>query len=241
MARGYQALAADLWLRFEGKNFRVEAESAYLHASVDQPSLIPGVLYREPALSNQIGAAIETEFGDSAGRFRAGVNAGVASGDGAPGFGAIAKPGQLPAVAGDLNGPQANPPFDNEVNNFRFHPDYHIDRILFREIIGTVTDAVYLKPHLRYDLLTNIKGKLSVGLASVISFAAVPESAPGQAAPLGVEIDPTISYVSDVGFRADLEQATLVPLAGLDNLELSLPAKPAQLWRLRLSYSYRGP
>ncbi|MBK6514585.1 MAG: TIGR04551 family protein [Polyangiaceae bacterium] len=241
MARGYQAVASDLWLRFEGKHFRVEAEAAYLHASVEQPSLIPGVLYRDPVTSNQVGAALETEFGDADARFRAGLDAGFASGDAAPGFGAIAKPGQLPAVAGDLDGPQANPPFDAEVNNFRFHPDYRVDRILFREIIGTVTDAVYLKPHLRYDLITGIRGKLSVGLAGVLSFAAVPESTPGQSAALGFEIDPTITYQSDFGFRADLEQATLIPMAGLENLELGLAPTPAQLWRLRLSYSYRGP
>lgn len=241
MARGYEALASDLWLRFEGRNFRVEAEAAYLHASVEQPSLIPGVLFREPVTSNQFGAALETEFGDDQRRFLGGLNAGFASGDAAPGFGAILKAGDVAPVAGDLDGPQANPPFDREVNNFRFHPDYRIDRILFREIIGTVTDAIYLKPHLKYDLITDIGGKLSVGLAGVLSFAAKSESTPGQAGFLGFEIDPTISYVSDVGFRADLEQATLLPGAGLDNVELNLASKPAQLWRLRLSYVFRGP
>ena len=30
---------------------------------------------------------------------------------------------------------------DTTVDNFRFHPDYHVDRILFREIIGTVTEV----------------------------------------------------------------------------------------------------
>ncbi|NUP11246.1 MAG: TIGR04551 family protein [Polyangiaceae bacterium] len=241
MARGFEAVAADLWLRFEGKNFRAEAEGTYLHASVEQPSLIPGVLYREPVLSNQFGAALETEFRDDTYRLRGGLDAGFASGDAAPGFGAIVPPGELPGVAGDLDGPQANPPFDREVNNFRFHPDYRVDRILFREIIGTVTDAVYVKPHVQYDLVTGIRGKLTVGLAGVLSFAAVPESAPGQASLLGFEIDPTITYASDFGFRADLEQATLIPFAGLDNVELGLFAKPAQLWRLRLSYTYRGP
>jgi uncharacterized protein (TIGR04551 family) len=236
MARGYEAAAADLWLRFEGPSFRVEAEAAYLHASVDQASLVPGVLFREPVTSNQIGAALETEVGDEEGRFRAGLDAGYASGDSAPGFGAFAKAGQLPSQRGDLDGPQANPPFDNEVNNFRFHPDYHVDRILFREIIGTVTDAIYLKPHLRYDLVALNKSRLTFALAGVISFAAASESTPSGKAPLGVEIDPTLSYANDVGFRADLEQATLVPLAGLDGVDL--PAKPAQLWRLRLSYAF---
>lgn len=241
MARGFEAVAADLWLRFEGKHFRVEAEGAYAHATVDQPSLIPGVLYREPVISNQFGVALQSEFGDADKRFRAGLDAGFASGDAAPGFGANAKAGQLPAQPGDLDGPQANPPFDAAVNNFRFSPDYRIDRILFREIIGTVTDAIYIRPHLKYDLVTKIRGKLTLGLAAIASFAAKTESTPGGEAPLGFEIDPTITYTSDFGFRADLEPAFLFPFAGLDNPELGLPAKPAQLWRLRLSYSFQGP
>jgi uncharacterized protein (TIGR04551 family) len=241
MARGYQAVASDLWLRFEGKSFRVETEAAYLHANVEQASLIPGVLLRDPVTSNQLGFALESEVGDDENTYRVGLDAGFASGDAAPGFGAIQKAGQLPAQPGDLNGPQANPPFDAEVNNFRFHPDYRVDRILFREIVGTVTDAVYLKPRVRVDLVSGIRGRLTAGLAAVVSFAAKSESTPGQASPLGVEIDPTLSFVSDSGFRADLEQATLVPLSGLDNVALNLPAKPAQLWRLRLSYSFRGP
>jgi uncharacterized protein (TIGR04551 family) len=238
MARGYAASAFDGWLRLEGKSFRVEAEAAYLHASVDQASLIPGVLYREPVTSDQLGAALESEVGDDEGHVRLGFDAGYASGDAAPGFGAFPKPGQGPAQAGDLDGPQANPPFDAEVQNFRFHPDYRVDRILFREIVGTVTDAAYLRPHVRYDLVSHRHGRLSASLAAIVSFAMAPESAPGQKGPLGVEIDPSVRYVSDVGFEAALEQATLVPLSGLDNPALGLAAKPAQLWRLRLVYGF---
>ncbi len=238
MARGYSALASDLWLRFQGKNFRVEAEAAYLHAGVDQGSLIPGVSYRVPVISNQFGAALETEFGDDENRFRGGLDAGFASGDEAPGFGAFVPAGSTAPQPGDIDGPQANPPFDAEVNNFRFHPDYRVDRILFREIIGTITDAIYLRPRARFDLVTGIRGTLTVALAGVVSFAAVPSSTPSGAAPLGVELDPTLSYASDFGFEAALEQATLFPLSGLDNTTLNLPAQPAQLWRLRLTYAY---
>lgn len=236
MARGYDAFAADVWLRFEGRSFRVEAEAAYQHAEVAQASLIPGALYREPVLSNAFGAALETEAGDDEGRFRGGLNAGFASGDQAPGFGAFPPAYGTAPAPGDLDGPQANPPFDREVNNFRFHSDYRIDRVLFREIIGTVTDAIYLKPHLRYDLFTNLRGKLTVGVAGIVSFAAVPESTPSGDRMLGVELDPTILYQSDVGFSAALEQGTLFPLSGLDGA--ALPAQIAQVWRLRLAYVF---
>jgi hypothetical protein len=34
---------------------------------------------------------------------------------------------------------------DHKITNFRFDPDYRVDMLLFREIIGTVTDALYFK------------------------------------------------------------------------------------------------
>ena len=47
-------------------------------------------------------------------------------------------------------------------------------------------------------------------------------STPGQKAPLGVEIDPTLAYGSRDGFNIALEHAVLFPLSGLDNPELKL-------------------
>ena len=55
---------------------------------------------------------------------------------------------------------------------------------------------------------------------------------------LGVELDPTLAYVSTNGFAASLEYAALFPLAGLDNPTAGLDAKPAQLLRLRLGFNF---
>jgi uncharacterized protein (TIGR04551 family) len=238
MARGFTATALDGWLRLSGPGYRVELEAAWLTAEVEQPSLIPGVLLKEPTTSSQLGAALESAFGDREGVFVGGLDLGYASGDASPGFGAFPEPGASAPRPGDLDGPQAAPPFDNEVNNFRFHPDYRVDRILFREIIGTVTDATYLKPHAEVRFMHNAAGSMFASLAAVVSFAVNAESTPGGERPLGVELDPTISYVSRFGFRAALEQATLLPLSGLDNPALGLAAQPAQLWRLRLTHAF---
>jgi uncharacterized protein (TIGR04551 family) len=238
MARGYTASALDTWARLAGPGYRVEIEAAYLHAKVDQASLIPGVLYKVPVTSDQLGVALESDFGDKQNAWSIGLDAGYASGDSAPGFGAFPAPGQTAPKPGDLDGPQANPPYDTTVNNFRFNTNYLIDRILFHEIIGTVTDAVYLRPHARIEPVRWSKGSLELGLFSVISFAAQPTSTPSGQRPLGVEIDPTVTYRSDYGFEAALEQATLIPLSGFDNPTLNLSAKPAQLWRLRLAYGF---
>ena len=238
MARGYRATALDLWSRVSGRGYRVELEAAYLMARVDQPSLIPGVKFRDAATSKQIGAALESEAGDAEDSYRVGLDAGYASGDSAPGFGAFPGVNAAAPKPGDLEGPQARLPYDTTVNNFRFHPDYRVDRILFREIIGTVTDAIYVKPRLRGDVFRFSSGRLSAELAAVASFAVNHQSAPGQKSPLGVEVDPTLSYRSSDGFELAFEQATLFPLSGLDNPELGLRAKPAQLWRLRAAFVF---
>ena len=238
MVRGYSATATDLWLRLSGPGFLIEAEGAWLHASVDQPSLVPGALLSGPVVGNQFGVALESRFGNPEDIVNGGLNAGFASGDQAPGFGAFPAPNAAAPRAGDLDGPQANPPYDMAVNNFRFNPDYHIDRILFREIIGTVTDAFYLRPHVLFRLFQHERGQLEARLAAVASFAVYPESTPGGSRPLGIEIDPTIAYDTNFGFSAALEQGTLIPLAGLDNPDLGLNATVAQSWQLRLMYSF---
>ena len=35
---------------------------------------------------------------------------------------------------------------DHAIRDFKFSPDYHVDQILFRHILGTVTNAIYVKP-----------------------------------------------------------------------------------------------
>ena len=238
MERGFRAGALNAWGRFTSRYARVEGEATYLFAEVDQASLLPGALYRTPASSRQLGAALVSEFGAHDGWLRGGLDTGYASGDPAPGFGARSYVSAAAPRPGDLDGPQANPPSDNRVDNFRFHPDFRIDRILFREIIGTVTDAVYVRPHGRVTLSKATSGELFFDLTGVASWAVQASSAPGQKNALGIELDPTLAYESAQGFKVALEQGTLFPLAGLDNPRLGMNAKTAQLWRLRLAYVF---
>lgn len=255
MARGYRATALDGWLRLTGPGLRVEAEAAALFASVAQPSLVPGVLLPGPVTSTQIGAALQSDVAVGS-AFVLGVDAGYASGDPAPGFGAF--PGGTYGRPGDLEGAQAQPPSDRTADNFRFHPDYRIDRILFREIVGAVTDALYVRPHARWRLVDLGKAVLEADLAAVASRAVEPTSTPGGAAPLGVELDPSLRYrtreggsacselvdedlpgrLCGGGFEIALEHAVLFPLEGLDNPAAGMTARPAQLLRLRLLYVF---
>ena len=206
--------------------------------SVEQSTLVPGALVRGPVESRQFGAAMESDIGAPESALGAGFDAGFASGDPAPGFGVADRAGAAAPKPGDLDGPQAAPPRDNRIDNFRFSPDYHIDRILFREIIGTVTDAVYVRPHARWRFLDVGPASFSADAALTASWAVEAASAPGQVHPLGVELDPSLVYDSGDGFNVALEYAVLFPMAGLDNPAQNLSARPAQLARLRAMFIF---
>ncbi len=236
--RGFSALGGDLWLRWRGPRFRIEAEAAVLHATVEQTTLIPGALVRGGLESLQMGAALQSEWGRPTAGPAAGLDLGWASGDASPGFGASQPLAASAPLPGDLDGAQADPPRDHRIDNFRFHSDYRIDRILFREIIGRVTDAIYLRPHLHWRWPDFGAGRLELDLAAIASWAERAGSTPGNAHPLGIEIDPTIRYRSRDGLEASLEGAVLLPLAGLDNPELDLQARPAWLLRLGLRWLF---
>ncbi len=235
-ARGFSAATTGGWFRITNRAFRVEAEVAYAHAKIDQPSLIPGAEITVPVTSDQLGFAFQSEA--VLGASKLGFDAGYASGDSAPGFGAFPKAGEAAPMAGAFDGAQANLPLDRTVDNFRFNPDYRIDQILFREIIGTVTDAVYLRPHAATTLLSVGSGKLEAIGALIASWAVEPTSTPSGARALGIELDPELRYKSRDGFVAALAYGLLLPGAAFDNPTSSLQAKTAHAVRARVGFNF---
>jgi uncharacterized protein (TIGR04551 family) len=236
--RGLDAHVLDGWLRVSRPGFEIEAEAVLVSGRIEQTSTIPGLLLPNPVTATQVGAAFRSQFGPRRGTWRAGLDGGFASGDSTPGFGAFPRPGAAPPAPGDLDGPQADGITDLDINNFRFHPDFHVDRILFREIIGAVTDAVYVRPHAHIATRKFAAGILTAELAAVTSFAVAAESTPGGEAALGVELDPTVRFESTDGFTIALEYGVLFPLAGLRNVATDQAASSAQLLQLRLEYAY---
>lgn len=201
----------DLWTRWQTKRFRLELEGAAIIGE------------RGPALLRQFGAVLQGEYTFADGRLALGGEVGFASGDSNPGFGA--RPGrpcftgaeqatQGPCLAGSFDGPQysARDQLQDE-RNFRFNPAYRVDLVLFRQILGGVTDALYFKPTLRYELLEGLTGQVSI----VYSQAMEPTSTPStNSRPLGIEADLSLRYQSDDGFFSSLEYGVFQPLAGFD-------------------------
>lgn len=234
IVRDLSAWVADLWLRLDVGPFTLEAEGAYVGFSIRNPSLDPGVRVDITLTGRQFGGLARVDYrgGD---RFFARLEAGVASGDDRPGFGA--RPGASPARPGDLDGLQfdlARTPRDTTVDNFRFHPNYRVDLILWRRILGTVTDAVYLRPMVRY----RVAPMLTLEGAVIASFAMEPNSTPAGKSPLGVELNVGAMYEQEHGFFARLDYGLLLPLAGLANLPARLDPTVAHALHLVMAWRY---
>jgi len=223
--RGLSAGIVDGWARLRWSGLRIEAEAAYLNASIANASLVPGMRLHHPLTSNQWGGALETEWAPLDSWWAVGLDAGIASGDPAPGFGG--RDDLRFGQPGDLDGAQIRPPYDMAVDNFRFHSDYRVDRILWRQIVGTVTDGAYLRGRGAIEPLRGLRFEL----AAIGSLALAAESAPGRTNLLGVELDPTVSYRSRDGFEMLLAYGFLWPLDGLGNRDPERAAHPGQTIR----------
>lgn len=237
--RGFFGAVVDGWFRLRGPGWRIEAEAAWLYARIEDTSLIPGVSLDVPSVSQQWGGMVEIDRTWPG--LTVGLDLGVASGDPAPGFGA--NPGPSTGQPGDLEGAQVAPPGDLAVDNFRFHPNVFVDRILWRQVIGRFTDGAFARARVAY---TPVRG-LELGLWAVASAALYAQSTPGHPdvspaaglspTPLGIELDPSITFTSPDGYAFMLASGTLFPLAGLAQPGTGLAA-PAHTLRMTARFAF---
>lgn len=218
----------DLWARFERRHLRIELEVAAVLGSYKVPDANPVAGRTDDQISLvQFGGALQGEYRFLNDRLKLGGELGFASGDKSPGFGeyparpslAASAPGTAVGTpAGSLDGPQyiceaTGGCSDHQVRNFRFNRDYRVDEILFREILGGITDAVYLKPTLRYTVADGFE----LSAAAIYSRAVYAESTPsGTDNALGLELDLGVRYQTEDGFFAGLTYAVLFPFSGLN-------------------------
>lgn len=233
-------LTPDLWARYERKNFRVELEvAAHIGAIGNRARTLANESDLGPRLNIlQFGAVLQGEYRLADGNFRFGGEIGFASGDRAPGMGnrpnrrvGANGPPSDPSAAnpnpenwtepGDYDGPQyhctANGCSDSDIMNFRFNRDYRVDMILWREILGGVTDAIYVKPSVTYEVAEGLK----LEGAFIYSRAVFAQSTPSARNPahldpnLGLEIDLAARYETEDGFVAGVAWGILFPLKGM--------------------------
>ncbi|PIE17602.1 MAG: hypothetical protein CSA65_08220 [Proteobacteria bacterium] len=220
--RDLLAFAMDAWFGLRVGGLTLDLEFAMLLSRIDNASLVPGLELLQRVTGRQLGGVARALYDH--GRWRFALELGFASGDSAPGFGVRSPQNQLTSQPGDLDGPQFRIPGDTTINNFRFNPDYRIDLILWRRIVGAITDAFYARPSVRWQPLRG----LTIWSALISSTAVEATSTPGGSRALGLELDAGATYVFDPGFELRVMYGVLLPFSGLDNTRLGLAAAAAQ-------------
>ena len=194
------AVIPDLWLRMEYRpsymqKLRIELEAAMIYGKIGYVNANGSGGERELM---SWGVAFEGEY--TRGSLTMGVDAGAASGDSARGL----------TVMDQSNFEQDNK-FNKKITNFKFDRNYHVDQILFREVMGAVTNAWYVKPYIQYDLFNAPDAAIGGRLDVLYARALEPEAYPGGEPDLGLELDAKIFFASENKFYGDVSFGILFP------------------------------
>jgi hypothetical protein len=223
--RGYFLWSPDvyvLWKPAPVFSLSFEAALAYGHVSHAKNSAVNDVYQR--ILS--AGGFLEAKFDwkEWHGAFESAVATG---GDGFPrAFG----PGYDPAGDGSVTATSWNG-VPNQ-HHFFFSRDRHVDLILFREIIGTFTNAFLVALPFSYDVFSLDTHRLRVGARPVLSFAF------DSWQPLGLETDAWVEYEPLPAFLLRLDGGYLAPLSALDNPYRHLDASGAFTVQMRATWIF---
>jgi uncharacterized protein (TIGR04551 family) len=181
----------DLWMRVNWRTLRIELEAAGnfgsfrardLGVDVTDPdtffeSVTAADLERK-TLAN-FGYAFEFKYGFFKDRFHIGFDQGFAMGD--EGTSQFAPDARAPLPTNDS---------DNRLSAFRFNPAFNVDLLMFREILGTVSNAAYFKPWAAFYFFDHFSARVDVEYA----LAAQRASTLGNRYSYGVELDGAVRY-----------------------------------------------
>ena len=142
-------------------------------------------------------------------RHDTGLYLGAASGDDVPFFGVL---DNFTFVGPDDRTYRVNPyfPHNDTVTSFLVNRDYRVDLLLFREVIGTITNSFYVKPYYSYRFLDKHGHVLDAGVWVLSALALNKDGTPGHSRYLGTEGGIEVSY-SWKAVDARLEGSLLVP------------------------------
>ena len=215
LRRGAWAVISDLWFQILHRSFRFEVEAAFIYGetTIARDAANPG---NNPYRLTQFGGAAEFEYRLLNNRLTIEFKTGYATGDsdleGLNYHNGLIAPQRAAATSNTL---------------FRFHPDYRVDMILWRQIFRQVSGAYYFRPGVTYAFVNSPGGDRLYGRAAVIwSRASEFVQTRGNAADLGIEINAEVTYQSNfrdttlgdrpgAGFFASLQYGVLFPMEGL--------------------------
>jgi uncharacterized protein (TIGR04551 family) len=204
-----------VWLKLYYRALTVEFEGTSVLGKMDRGGvLLAADEGNEKTTFRQFGGVLASELHLYRDAFFVGFELGGASGDQAE------DPSQYLNYKWRFT---RQPAGDHSIRDFKFSPEYHVDSILFRHILGTVSNALYAKPAVSYWFDLQQSRQVGLSGAFIYSVAQVPVATPGNALGYGLEMNINASYRNTAeGFYAGMTWGVLWPMGALD--------RPASVW-----------
>jgi uncharacterized protein (TIGR04551 family) len=216
----------DVWARLQwspraGHLLRVELEVALVYGDIGVTEALSRTDTSKDVLA--AGGVLQGEY--RVGPTSFGLELGFATGDDTNGVFGIFDGSEVVDVVNPSS--QSFQIRNRTLSNFKFHRAYRVDHLLYREVVGAITNSLYLKPWASHVFWT--KGTTAIGGRLDLLYARTLDAGgtPGRALDLGVELDATAFLRLGEAFDARLVFAALFPLGALDNAALGLDAEPA--------------
>jgi uncharacterized protein (TIGR04551 family) len=207
--RDYKTYTPDLWAKFGTGDILLEAELVGQFGEVTHLNDL-GITGKESI--RKLGGAGRLTWKGVEGKLRLGVESGFATGDQ---WDNTPAGNTNVAFANQLGDPTiCNAQHTCTMTQFFFNRDYQIDMILWRHLIGAVTNAAYAKPFLSYDLTKSIMFKVS----NITSFALRPVATPGNSVMYGTEFDGDLGYYGNHIFLG-ISYGVLFPMGAMAHPE----------------------
>jgi uncharacterized protein (TIGR04551 family) len=226
--RGAQAFIPDFWFQFLWNKLRIEAEATLVWGGIENTNVQGANNFDNPDNNDpdddgwnirQFGIATQAEFRAFEDKLRVMAGFGYATGD-------DDVEGLIPPAEGF--DPQLTK--NRTFSTFRFHPDYRVDLILWRNILQRIQAAYYVRPSVEYDFNREPNGqRIGGGAALIWSRASQFVQTPGNSHDLGLELDFKLYYQAKDGslnddpdkmggFYTQIEYGVMFPLGGLGYL-----------------------
>ena len=211
MPRSLKTYSPDVWAKLGFGRFTIEGEFVAQLGSVkrlDDAGVVGGVDIRK------FGGVGRLTWRGLEGKLRMGLESGFASGD---------QWDNTPQGATNIAfGNPLGGPGDTSLSQFIFNRDYKVDMILWRHLFGAVTNAVYLKPFIHYDVTKSIQFKV----ANISSFAPKPIATPGNSQMYGTEFNADLGYANG-GLFIGVSYGVLFPFGAMSH-PADDPSDPTQ-------------
>ncbi len=203
--RDLWVMTPDLWFQFLVGTFRLEFELALIYGRLSNPDQAQWDFEdASPLELVQWGGVLQAKYGLLDDDLHLGLEFAFASGD-----------KDVDGLRAPTTYDQLNNPGDGSFTAFTFNPAYNTDMILYRHVLGSVSQTYYFKFWLDFGFLKNSGGRqMNLRLDALYSRAVYSATTIHGTNPnIGIELNVSALYKTEDNFFAGVQYGVLFPLA----------------------------